>query len=322
MLLGALYYLKINLRFKIHGYKKMESLIHEYSQHAKPFMTGICPAIFPSTLYETKETRIYELNQQSTLKTSYPCTAPNLLANFVKIAPGEEIVLMANCTSHLCYVIQGSGIVTCQNLSFSVWNQGDLFVVSGRDDIHLTSQSVEDSVLYWVHDSPLLEYLGVQFYKSKFTPTLFTKDVLMQNLEAVRHDEDSHDRNRVGILLSNVDTEDSTKTVTHVLWSLLNVLPAHTKQPPHKHNSVALDLCVSGGSDKVYTLMGPELDEQGWVKDPLCIQWENGGAFVTPPGWYHSHHNDSDQDAIVLPIQDAGLYTYQRTLDLTFSKAR
>jgi gentisate 1,2-dioxygenase len=65
--------------------------------------------------------------------------------------------------------------------------------------------------------------------------------------------------------------------------------------------------------------MGPELDEQGWVKDPLRIEWQNEGVFVTPPGWYHSHHNDSDEDAIVLPIQDAGIYTYQRTLDIQFS---
>lgn len=37
---------------------------------------------------------------------------------------------------------------------------------------------------------------------------------------------------------------------------------------------------------------------------------------VTPPGWWHSHHNTSTEDAWVLPLQDAGLYTYQRTLDI------
>ena len=33
----------------------------------------------------------------------------------------------------------------------------------------------------------------------------------------------------------------------------------------------------------------------------------------------HSHHNESDSTAWVLPIQDAGLYTHQRTLDIRFS---
>ena len=33
----------------------------------------------------------------------------------------------------------------------------------------------------------------------------------------------------------------------------------------------------------------------------------------------HSHHNETGTDAWVLPMQDAGLYTYQRTLDIRFS---
>lgn len=298
----------------------MVPFIHEYTKNAIPDMTEVCPAIFPPDIYKNCEkTRIFELDQKSTLKTNYPCSSPNLLANFVKLAHGDDIVLVANCTSHLFYVIAGKGVYCSSDLC-SMWNEGDLFVLSGQDSIHLTSRSSVDSILYWVNDSPLLEYLGVKFARAKFTPTFFKKQTLMENLEKVRHDVSNHDNNRLGILLSNADTEDSTKTVTHVLWSLLNVLPAQTKQPPHKHNSVALDLCVSGGSEKVYTLMGPELDEHGWVKNPLRIDWETGGAFVTPPGWYHSHHNDSDVDALVLPIQDAGLYTYQRTLDLTFSK--
>ena len=39
---------------------------------------------------------------------------------------------------------------------------------------------------------------------------------------------------------------------------------------------------------------------------------------VTPPGWWHSHHNESGESAWVLPIQDAGLFTHQRTLDIRF----
>jgi gentisate 1,2-dioxygenase len=90
-------------------------------------------------------------------------------------------------------------------------------------------------------------------------------------------------------------------------------------QRPHRHNSVALDLCVSSPDAGVYTLMGPELDEEGWVKDPIRCEWKSGGVFVTPPGWWHSHHNESDEAAWVLPMQDAGLYTHQRTLDIRFS---
>ena len=38
-----------------------------------------------------------------------------------------------------------------------------------------------------------------------------------------------------------------------------------------------------------------------------------------PPGYWHSHHNEFNGDANVPPIQDAGMHTYLRTLDIAFS---
>jgi hypothetical protein len=35
--------------------------------------------------------------------------------------------------------------------------------------------------------------------------------------------------------LGNKITEKNTKTLTHTLWSLLNLLPAGNKQRPHKY---------------------------------------------------------------------------------------
>jgi gentisate 1,2-dioxygenase len=102
-----------------------------------------------------------------------------------------------------------------------------------------------------------------------------------------------------------------------VLWSLLNSIPAKNVQRPHRHNSVALDLAVAA-KPGVYTLMGKEIDTNGDIVDPIRCDWTPGGVFVTPPGWWHSHHNESDEVAWVLPMQDAGLYTHQRTLDIRF----
>lgn len=85
---------------------------------------------------------------------------------------------------------------------------------------------------------------------------------------------------------------------------------------------MALDLCVyAGKKGGVYTLIGPELDEEGMVRNPVRCDWISGSVFLTPPGWWHSHHNESGEPAWVLPMQDAGLYTYQRTLDIRFSTA-
>ena len=58
---------------------------------------------------------------------------------------------------------------------------------------------------------------------------------------------------------------DQTKTLTHVLWSLLNSIPANSVWP-HRHNSVALDLAVAA-KPGVYTLMG-KVDTNGDIVDP------------------------------------------------------
>jgi hypothetical protein len=58
----------------------------------------------------------------------------------------------------------------------------------------------------------------------------------------------------------------------------------------------------------------------GAIVDPIRVDWEPGAAFVTPPGLWHSHHNESGRPARILPIQDAGLHTYLRSLDIRFTR--
>jgi gentisate 1,2-dioxygenase len=49
------------------------------------------------------------------------------------------------------------------------------------------------------------------------------------------------------------------------------------------------------------------------------VEWEAGGAFVTPPGMWHAHVNESGAPAHLIPIQDAGMQTYLRSLDIRFA---
>eukprot|EP01037_Dinobryon_pediforme_P026016 gene26016-28392_t len=254
------------------------------------------------------------------MNIDYPASSPNLLAAFIRINPNERINSEASATSQAFYIIRGTGRSVTEHGEIE-WSEGDLFVVPACESSieHFAS---EDSAIYWVHDQPLLTYLGVKPSVKKFNITLFRKEKMLAEVERIKHQPGAEHRNRMGILLGNKITEDSTKTLTHTLWSLLNVLPAGDAQRPHRHNSVALDLCVSAEpGDGVYTLMGPELDEEGWVKDPVKCVWRTGSVFSTPPGWWHSHHNTTNVPAWVLPMQDAGLYTHQRTLDIRFSVA-
>ena len=117
--------------------------------------------------------------------------------------------------------------------------------------------------------------------------------------------------------------EEKLNTLTHTMWSLLNSISPDTVQKPHKHNSIAVDLCIYANDEeegKVYTIMGKEIDEKGNILNPVKMIWKSGCTFTTPPGWWHSHHNESSEIAWVFPIQDAGLHTYLRTLDIQFQK--
>jgi len=141
---------------------------------------------------------------------------------------------------------------------------------------------------------------------------------LLDNL----HKLSNPNNNRKGILLSNKDTEKiGTNTITPVLWALYNELPPNTIQKPHKHNSVALDLCIScTDSENIYTLMGDEIDENVNILNPIKINWKKGEMFITPPGLWHSHNNLGNTYAYILPIQDAGLLLYQRILGIELFK--
>jgi gentisate 1,2-dioxygenase len=69
-------------------------------------------------------------------------------------------------------------------------------------------------------------------------------------------------------------------------------------------------------------MIGTELDSDGMIKDGHREDWKTGASFITPAGYWHSHHNESELQAHVIPIQDAGLQTYLRTLDIQFSRVK
>ena len=173
------------------------------------------------------------------------------------------------------------------------------------------------------------EYENIILNMDDYIDGLMLKTVLSININSENvsdniekfknlNDLSNKDNNRKGILLSNKDTEQlGINTITPVLWALYNELPPKITQKPHKHNSVALDLCVKcSDSENIYTLIGNELDENGNILNPKKVYWKEGSMFITPPGLWHSHNNDGDTCAYILPIQDAGLLLYQRILGI------
>ena len=158
---------------------------------------------------------------------------------------------------------------------------------------------------------------GEQATEPRFRPTKFRRADAVARLDDIASRPGANDKSRVSVLLANAE-EEQTLTITHVLWAMFGLLPPDQEHRPHRHQSVALDLILDA-KPGCYTLLGTRLDERDEIVNPTRVDWEAGGAFVTPPGLWHAHFNESGRRRISSRSQDAGLQTYLRSLDIRFS---
>ncbi len=291
--------------------------IYEYSTAADPIASGATPAIphaeFLAELHESGGSRIIPLDLSSKLKKVGPLTSPGLAAHFIRVEAGESVETKANASSELYYVLRGAGRTRFGDHVIP-WSKGDLLTLpAGSGAVH---EADDDSAFYWVTDEPLLRYLGAKASEPTFTPTLYRAEETLRELALAANDPEAANRSRVSVLLANKEC-DQTLTVTPVLWAMLGILPIGAVQLPHRHQSVALDLIIDC-QPGCYTLVGKELGPDGQILDPVRVDWKPASVFVTPPGEWHAHFNESGVEAYLLPIQDAGLQTYLRSLDIRF----
>jgi gentisate 1,2-dioxygenase len=301
-----------------HDELTQDALFYEYSRAADPIGSGAIPSVphaeFSATLHEQGPTRVIPLDLSRQLGCPGPATSPSLCANFLHIRPGESIRVQPNASSQLYFVMRGRGQTQFGDTQFP-WGTGDFVTLpAGNAAVH---QAENDAALYWVHDEPMVRYLGARAESPTFRPTLYRAEEARAELAKAEADPEAQRRSRISVLLANRAC-DQTLTVTPTLWAMLGVLPVGDVQAPHRHQSVALDLIIDC-QPGCYTLIGKDLDDHGRIIDPERVDWKPASAFVTPPGLWHTHFNESGTAAYLLPIQDAGLQTYLRTLDIRFS---
>jgi len=294
------------------------ALYAEYTKAVDPQRSGIINKVpfynFSSSLHETGESAIHPLDISSSLGIPGPATSPCLCANFIRLLKNTSLKTTHNASSELFYVINGAGYSLFEGIKIP-WQKGDFVVVpTGKNIEHFGVN--EESSLYLIHDQPLLDYLGVTPYKQKFKPTLFTNEKSKKELNQVKREGNAVNRSRISVILVN-KAMDQTLSASHTMWAMLGVLPKEASQLAHRHQSVALDLildCKPG----CYTLVGDKIDNKGNIINPIREEWKPNSAFITPPGLWHAHFNESGQDVNFIPIQDAGLHIYLRTLDIKF----
>jgi gentisate 1,2-dioxygenase len=290
----------------------------EYTSSANPIGAKLITRVpyrnFHASLYDDGPTRLVPLDLSAELGCEGPATGPGLCANFIRIVAGESLAVEPNATSMVFYVVDGAGSVAQNGVTFP-FGKGDFFALPGGAAADLAATAT--ARLYYVNDAPLLTYLGVSVARARFEPTLYPAARAEEELNKVAGAAGAAKRNRVSILLGN-SRFPQTRTVTHALWAMFGVVAAGTMQKPHRHQSIALDF-ISDCKPGCYTLVGTKLDEQGNIVDATRVDWAPGMAFVTPPGYWHAHYNESGENGYLIPIQDAGLQTYLRALDIRFS---
>lgn len=295
----------------------------EYSKAANPIGSGHTPQVpvtkFGPELYRDQPTGVIPLDLSADLGiTTGAATSPALLANFVRIRAGEQVHTSPNATSQLYYVLHGRGFAAV-NGRLVGWEKGDFLTLpAGSESVFY---GAADATMYWVHDEPLMRYLGTRADEPRFRATKFRRSDAVAKLEEIAARPGANEKSRVSVLLANADQEQ-TLTITHVLWAMFGVLPPNQVQRPHRHQSVALDLILDAPSTGCYSLLGTRLDEHGDIVNPTRVDWQAGCAFTTPPGMWHAHYNETDQPAHLIPIQDAGLQTHLRSLDIKFTQRR
>tara|TARA_Y100000589_G_scaffold325610_1_gene363863 strand:- start:982 stop:1845 length:864 start_codon:yes stop_codon:yes gene_type:complete len=252
---------------------------------------------------------------------------PNLFAKYFHFEKNyilEDILLHAS--SHVYYVIEGKGKSEIGNSKTIFWEKGDVFILPFIKTRVLHTSFIKNTILFTADDSPLFNFLNAKPLKKRFEPVYYNHNNMMAAIEKFNKEKNSKKRNRNGVLLTNKKmVHEKMNTLTHTMWSLMNVILPKTIQKPHRHNSIAVDLCVdiennAEKNELVYTLMSKKIDKNGNLVEPIKMPWKKYCTFTTPPGWWHSHHNDSNKEAWVFPVQDAGLHTYLRTLDIQFIK--
>jgi gentisate 1,2-dioxygenase len=295
----------------------------EYSKAANPIGAGHVPQVpivqFGPELYQDEPTGVVPLDLSKELGiVDGEATSPALLANFLRIRAGEQIDTSPNATSQLYYVMHGRGFAAI-NGHLVGWEKGDFLTLPAGSNAVFYADA--DATMYWVHDEPLLRYLGADATRPRFRPTKFRAADVAAKLQDIASRPGANEKSRVSVLLANANQEQ-TLTITHVLWAMFGVLPAGQEQRPHRHQSVALDLILDAPPSGCYTLLGTRLDARGDIADPNRVDWQAGGAFITPPGMWHAHYNETDTPAHLIPVQDAGLQTHLRSLDIKFTQRR
>lgn len=267
-----------------------------------PVLRNYTDTVSPKSFYTTPNV-LGNINDVKSNSKTCIYTSPALKANFIQLKKNDKYFDNSNYNSSIYYIISGNGII-----NDTKYDSGDVLCINSFANIH----AHDDTNIYNVEDSPLMNYYKMKTQQSHNEHVLrYTHDSIMNEITKIEQ-ECEDNPNRLGVIFGT----ENNNSISNTLWCLMTKTLPHAIQPAHRHNSIALDYCVKGNG---YTLLSKTRNSKGDLVDPIQIDWKEGMVFLTPPGWWHSHHSIDNEPGYIFPVQDAGLHMYLDTLDIVFS---
>lgn len=239
------------------------------------------------------------------MQCAFPATSPFLLARYARINAGEQLSETPKASGVVHYVIEGRGTTEMAGECIA-WQPGDVFVAPGG--VELTHATGDVAAVLWVcGNEPQLSFenLEAPIAANAVTGLVhYKRDEIDRQIEHIYSFPRAADEAGLALVFSS-DKQQAGRNVLPSLTLAMNTLEAGAVQRAHKHNSVAVSLVVQG--DRCFSKI------DGERKD-----WAPWATTITPPVSVHSHHNDGDQRAMFLIVQDGGLYYHARAMGFEF----
>ncbi|MBI2154695.1 MAG: cupin domain-containing protein [Candidatus Rokubacteria bacterium] len=251
-------------------------------------------------------TGLITLDLSGTLGCGFPATTPLILARYAPIRAGDALTTHFAATGEICYVMAGSGETVC-GADALTWETGDVFCLPGGNAVtHLAGAA--DCLLWIVTNEPQLAFEGAQPPAPGSAPIQtvhYPGEEIRRQLEVIHRLPAEKTMTGKAVVFANASLNGQRTCLPSLTLALNSLLP-HESQRAHRHNAVAVTLVVQG--QQCYSMVGG-----------TRVDWQEHAVVITPPADVHSHHNEGDQLALFLIVQDAGLHYHCRTMGFSYA---
>lgn len=245
-------------------------------------------------------TGLIACDQSGAMEGVSPATTPLMLARYATIAAGERLPCALIATGSIWYVIAGSGETVIGEETLR-WNTGDVLLLPGGPLVHVATAR---SVLWVVSNKPQLAHDASQPPATPVAPVHYPAAEIARQLALITAATSNAATSGLALIFSSEGLE-AARNILPSLTLSLNTLPGKTHQRAHRHNSAAITLALP--SRRCFSIV-----------DGARCDWAPWATLVTPPGAPHSHHNEGQERARFLIVQDGGLHYHARTMGFAF----